>query len=101
MPALAQYGIEKYLPLLRGLYRDRAKYLAFGKGQVMARAKENGYGESGRRDIFSYLLHAQVSLHLKRKTGVWMLMVLGSRNRRRLSITRIVHGGQYAYRRWQ
>ncbi|KAK3671598.1 hypothetical protein LTR78_008521 [Recurvomyces mirabilis] len=52
MPALAQYGIEKYLPFLRGLYHDRAKYLAFGKGQ-------NGLGESGRRDIFSYLLHAQ------------------------------------------
>ncbi|KAK4554120.1 hypothetical protein LTR86_008961 [Recurvomyces mirabilis] len=59
MPVLAQYGVEKYLPFLRGLYRDRAKYLAFGKGQVLARAKENGLDEGGRRDIFSYLLHAQ------------------------------------------
>jgi hypothetical protein len=61
MPALASYGIEKYLPIFRGLFLDRAQYLHFGKSTVMARQKENGFGESGRRDIFSYLLHAQVS----------------------------------------
>ncbi|EMC96471.1 hypothetical protein BAUCODRAFT_33830 [Baudoinia panamericana UAMH 10762] len=59
MPVLAQRGLEKWLPFLRSLYLDRQKYLAFGKAQVMARTKENGFGESGRRDIFSYLLHAK------------------------------------------
>lgn len=62
MPALAHYGVERYLPVFRALYRDRAKDLAFSKAQVMARAKENGFGENRRRDIFSYLLHAQVRL---------------------------------------
>ncbi|KAK4889667.1 hypothetical protein LTR27_011559 [Elasticomyces elasticus] len=59
MPILAQRGLEKWLPFLRSLYLDRAKYLAFGKAQAMARMKENGFGESGRRDIFSFLLHAK------------------------------------------
>ncbi|KAK1055152.1 hypothetical protein LTR74_015868 [Friedmanniomyces endolithicus] len=59
MPILAQRGLEKWLPFLRSLCLDRCKYLAFGKSQVLARTKENGFGESGRRDIFSYLLHAK------------------------------------------
>ncbi|TKA45830.1 hypothetical protein B0A54_03515 [Friedmanniomyces endolithicus] len=42
MPILAQRGLEKWLPFLRGLYLDRCKYLAFGKAQVLARTKENG-----------------------------------------------------------
>lgn len=66
MPALLYSGLEKVLPLLRGLYLDRCQYLAFGKKQVMERTKEGGFGqpgspsmESGRRDIFSFLLHAK------------------------------------------
>ncbi|KAK0348013.1 hypothetical protein LTR59_000496 [Friedmanniomyces endolithicus] len=59
MPLLAQRGLEKWLPFLGSLYLDRCKYLAFGKAQVLARTKENGFGESGRRDIFSYLLYAK------------------------------------------
>lgn len=66
MPALLYTGLEKVLPLLRGLYLDRCQYLAFGKKQVMERTKEGGFGqpgspsmESGRRDIFSFLLHAK------------------------------------------
>ncbi|KAK1811093.1 hypothetical protein LTR12_014525 [Friedmanniomyces endolithicus] len=59
MPLLAQRGLEKWLPFLRSLYLDRCKYLAFGKAQVLARTKEIGFGESGRRGIFSYLLHAK------------------------------------------
>ncbi|TKA72850.1 hypothetical protein B0A55_07699 [Friedmanniomyces simplex] len=59
MPVLAQRGLERWLPCLRSLYLDRCRYLAFGKAQVMARMKENGFGESGRRDIFSFLLHAK------------------------------------------
>lgn len=66
MPSLLYTGLEKVLPLLRGLYLDRCQYLAFGKKQVMERTKEGGFGqpgspsmESGRRDIFSFLLHAK------------------------------------------
>lgn len=59
MPALAN-GFEKWLPGFRRLYLDRQKYLAFGKAQVMAR-KDDNMGETGRRDIFSFLLHAKVS----------------------------------------
>ncbi|KAK0365469.1 hypothetical protein LTR91_005959 [Friedmanniomyces endolithicus] len=59
MPILAQRGLEKWLPFLRSRYLDRCKCLAFGKAQVLARTKENGFGESSRRDIFSYLLHAK------------------------------------------
>lgn len=59
MPVLAQHGLEKWLPGFRSLYLDRLKYLAFGKAQVQARTKENGFGETGRRDIFSFLLHAK------------------------------------------
>ncbi len=68
MPILAQRGLEKWLPFLRSRYLDRCKCLAFGKAQVLARTKENGFGESGRRDIFSYLLHAKVSLMSRMKT---------------------------------
>lgn len=64
MPALLYTGLEKYLPLLRGLFLDRNQYLAFGKRQVMERTKETGQSgsplmESGRRDIFSFLLNAK------------------------------------------
>jgi len=59
MPSLAGTA-EKWLPPFRQLYLDRAKYLAFGKAQVQARTMEKGFGEMGRRDIFSFLLHAKV-----------------------------------------
>jgi cytochrome P450 len=58
MPALISTGLEKYLPVLRGLYLDRCQYLAFGKKQVMERAKD-GFQDDGRKDIFSFLLHAK------------------------------------------
>lgn len=61
MPLLARWGIEKWLPPFRQLYLDRNKYLAFGKKQVMSRTNEKdaGLGETGRRDIFTFLLHAK------------------------------------------
>ncbi|KAK4544631.1 hypothetical protein LTR36_004203 [Oleoguttula mirabilis] len=59
MPALAKHGFEKWLPGFRSLYLDRLKYLAFGKAQVQARTKDHCFGETGRRDIFSFLLHAK------------------------------------------
>lgn len=62
MPSLISSHAERWLPGLRSLYNDRSKYLAFGKAQAMARMKDNGFGETGRRDIFSFLLHAKVSL---------------------------------------
>lgn len=58
MPALLYTGLEKILPILRGLYLDRCQYLAFGKKQVMERAKA-GLDDKGRKDIFSFLLHAK------------------------------------------
>lgn len=61
MPALITTGLEKVLPLLRGLYLDRCQYLAFGKKQVMDKIARNKASptESARRDIFSFLLHAK------------------------------------------
>lgn len=64
MPALISTGAEKVLPILRGLFVDRGKYLAFGKQKVMERTQEskaagNPAMESGRRDIFSFLLTAK------------------------------------------
>jgi len=59
MPFLYKTGIERYLPLFRGLWLDRSKYLAFGKGQVMQRMTDKSFGETGRKDIFSYLLTAK------------------------------------------
>ncbi|CAK3811186.1 P450 monooxygenase [Lecanosticta acicola] len=63
MPALLYTGLEKFLPLLRGLYFDRCRYLAFGKAQVMGRTTEHAKAgpqmETGRKDIFSFLLHAK------------------------------------------
>jgi cytochrome P450 len=64
MPMLLYTGAEKILPILRGLYADRSKYLAFGKRQVMERTKDSKASgsprlESGRRDIFSFLLNAK------------------------------------------
>lgn len=63
MPMLAQLHLERYLPLIRSLYLDRLKYLAFGRAQVQARMKESGGGETGRSDIFSFLLHAKAGRH--------------------------------------
>lgn len=70
MPALVSTGLEKFLPVLRGLYRDRCQYLAFGKQQVvkvMERQQQQEQPKSGdddnsltkRKDIFSLLLTAQ------------------------------------------
>ena len=59
MPWLGKSGIEKYLPPFRSLWNDRCQYLAFGKRQVMERTQDTSFGESGRSDIFSYLLHAK------------------------------------------
>lgn len=73
MPALVSTGLEKFLPVLRGLYRDRCQYLAFGKQQVvkvMERQQQEQQECSGddddnnnsltkRKDIFSLLLTAQ------------------------------------------
>ena len=49
------------MPPFRSLYLDRDKYLTFGKSQVMAKMKEKEAGqvEMGRKDIFSFLLHAK------------------------------------------
>lgn len=60
MPALLYTGLEKVLPILRGLYLDRCQYLAFGKKQVMdvMERQKNGEGK-GRKDIFSFLLTAK------------------------------------------
>lgn len=60
MPALITTGAEKWLPGLSGLYWDRLKYFAFGKAQVMARTKEHANGDTGRKDIFSFLMRAKV-----------------------------------------
>lgn len=75
MPALVSTGLEKFLPILRGLYRDRCQYLAFGKQQVvkvMERQQQEQEQKRGgdddddnnnslakRKDIFSLLLTAQ------------------------------------------
>lgn len=71
MPALVSTGLEKFLPVLRGLYRDRCQYLAFGKQQVvkvMERQQQeqkrggddnNNNSLTKRKDIFSLLLTAQ------------------------------------------
>lgn len=70
MPALVSTGLEKFLPILRGLYRDRCQYLAFGKQQVvkvMERQQQEQQKRDGddnnsptkRKDIFSLLLTAQ------------------------------------------
>ena len=59
MPSLYKMGLEKYLPPFRGLWLDRLQYLAFGKGQVMQRMQDKSFGETGRKDIFSYLLTAK------------------------------------------
>lgn len=75
MPALVSTGLEKFLPVLKGLYRDRCQYLAFGKQQVVKvmerQQQEKQQKRSGddnddnkilltkRKDIFSLLLTAQ------------------------------------------
>jgi cytochrome P450 len=61
MPALLHYGLEKWIPPFRSLYEDRNQYLAFGMKQVMTKTKERAEGltESGRQDIFSFLLEAK------------------------------------------
>jgi len=66
MPALVSTGLEKFLPVLRGLYRDRCRYLAFGKQQVVKvmerqqqQSDDNKNPLKKRKDIFSLLLTAQ------------------------------------------
>lgn len=70
MPALVSTGLEKFLPILRGLYRDRCQYLAFGKQQVVKvmerqsqekqkRSDDDDNSLTKRKDIFSLLLTAQ------------------------------------------
>lgn len=69
MPALVSTGLEKFLPVLRGLYRDRCQYLAFGKQQVVKvmerqQQEQQKRGDDDnfpakRKDIFSLLLTAQ------------------------------------------
>lgn len=59
-PPLMYYGLEKWLPLISSLYHDRMKYLAFGKRSVMERTeRDKKDGEAGRKDIFSFMLHAR------------------------------------------
>ena len=61
LPELIYWNLERWIPPFRRLYHDRNQYLAFGKRQVMARTKEKemGLAETGRRDIFSFLLNAK------------------------------------------
>lgn len=61
MPSLIKTRLERWIPPFRGLSRDRDKYLAFGKKQVMEkmeREKTKARGEASRNDIFSVLLNA-------------------------------------------
>lgn len=59
-PPLMYYGLEKYLPPFRSIYLDRNKYLGFSKKQVMERtARDEKEGDNGRKDIFSFMLHAK------------------------------------------
>lgn len=59
-PPLMYYGLEKWLPPFKKIYEDRCKYLAFGKKSVMERTeRDEKEGDTGRRDIFSFMLHAR------------------------------------------
>jgi cytochrome P450 len=59
MPLLHKLGIERWLPPFRGLFLDRLQYLAFGKRQVVERSQNTSLDNSGRKDIFHYLLSAK------------------------------------------
>lgn len=59
MPFLHQTGLERWLPPFRGLFLDRLQYLAFGKRQVVERSQNTSLDNSGRKDIFHYLLGAK------------------------------------------
>jgi cytochrome P450 len=59
MPFWHQSGLERWLPPFRGLFLDRLQYLAFGKRQVVERSKNTSLENSGRKDIFHYLLSAK------------------------------------------
>jgi len=59
MPFLHQSGLERWLPPFRGLFLDRLQYLAFGKRQVVERSQNTSLDNSGRKDIFHYLLSAK------------------------------------------
>jgi cytochrome P450 len=58
MPFLHKSGLERWLPPFRGLFLDRLQYLAFGKQQVVERSQNPSIDNSGRKDIFHYLLGA-------------------------------------------
>ena len=91
MPMLGFQKLERVLPILRGLYVDRCKYLVFGKKQVHERTKEGGYGQpgappvdNGRKDIFTFLMRARdpETGHSMPMSELWMegntLIVAGS-----------------------
>jgi cytochrome P450 len=59
MPFLHKSGLEQWLPPFRGLFLNRLQYLAFGKRQVMERSQNTSLDNSGRKDIFHYLLGAK------------------------------------------
>lgn len=59
MPFLWRSGLERWLPLLRGLWLDRLQYFAFGKRQVNERSNYTSLDDDGRKDIFHYLLTAK------------------------------------------
>jgi cytochrome P450 len=59
MPFLHKFGLERWLPPFRGLFLDRLQYLAFGKRQVVERSQTPSIDNSGRKDIFHYLLGAK------------------------------------------
>jgi cytochrome P450 len=59
MPFLHRSGLERWLPPFRGLFLDRLQYLAFGKRQVVERSQDTSLENSGRKDIFHYLLDAK------------------------------------------
>lgn len=59
-PPLMYYNLEKWLPPFRKIYQDRNKYLAFGKKSVMERTeREKEEGDTERKDIFYFMLHAR------------------------------------------
>lgn len=59
-PPLLYYGLEKWVWPISTIHADRNKYLAFGKRSVMERTeRDKKEGDSGRKDIFSFMLHAR------------------------------------------
>lgn len=59
MPFLHKSGLERWLPPFRGLFLGRLQYLAFGKRQVVERSENTSLDNSGRKDVFHYLLSAK------------------------------------------